>query len=133
MKNIIFYKLNGQVKSEKVLTKENLKNINGMMIRCIMANGTEEVGFADPTGICDKENYDGEVNEYIYLWTWDNLDENTGKLIGNEDEKYNQTFKSVKIDDIEKIEAITYSNPRWGRKLTNKFEFYSNDDNNEKN
>lgn len=127
MRRIIFYKLNGQMKAEEVLTKENLEHINGMMTRCTMANGTEEIGFADPTGICNKEIYDGKINEHIYLWTWDNLDENTGKLIGNDDEKYNQTFKAVKIDDIEKIEAIIHSNPRWGGKLTNKFEFYNND------
>lgn len=129
MRTIIFYKLNGQVKSEEVLTKENLEHINGMMTKCTMTNGAEEVGFADPTGVYDKENYDGKIKEYIYLWTWDNLNENTGNLIGNDDEKYNQTFKAIKIDDIEKIEAITCSNPRWGGKLTNKFEFYSNDAN----
>ncbi len=127
MKKIIFYKLNGQVKSEEELTKENLYHINGMMTKCTMSNGTEEVGFADPTGVYNKEIYDGKIKDYIYLWTWDNLDENEGKLIGNDDEKFNQTFKAVKIDDIEKVEAITYSNPRWGGKLTNKFEFYSND------
>lgn len=127
MRRIIFYKLNGQMKAEEVLTKENLEHINGMMTRCTMANGTEEIGFADPTGICNKEIYDGKINEHIYLWTWDNLDEKTGKLIGNDDKKCNQTFKAVKIDDIEKIEAIIHSNPRWGGKLTNKFEFYNND------
>ena len=127
MKKIIFYKLDGQIKSEEKMHKENLGNINGMMTKCTMINGIEEVGFADPTGIYNKEKYDGKVHDYIYLWTWDNLDESTGKLIGDDDEKYNQTFKSVKIDDIEKIEAITNSNPRWGGKLTNKFRFRSND------
>lgn len=58
MRTIIFYKLNGQVKSEEILTKENLEHINGMMTKCTMTNGTEEVGFADPKGIYDKENYD---------------------------------------------------------------------------
>lgn len=125
MKRIIFYKSNGQVKSEEKLDKENLCHINGMMTKCTMTNGIEEVGFADSTGIYNEEKYDGKVHDYIYLWTWDNLDENTGKLIGNDEEKYNQTFKSVKIDEIEKIEAITHSNPRWGGKLTNKFEFYT--------
>ena len=127
MKKIIFYKLDGQIKSEEKMYKENLGHINGMMTKCTMINGIEEVGFADPTGIYNKEKYDGKVQDYIYLWTWDNLDESTGKLIGDDDEKYNQTFKSVKIDDIEKIEAITNSNPRWGGKLTNKFRFRSND------
>lgn len=129
MGTIRFYKLNGQVKSEEVLTKENLEHINGMMTKCTMSNGAEKVGFADPTGIYDKEKYNGKAQEYIYLWTWDNLDENTGNLIGDDEEKYNQTFEAVKIDDIEKVEAIIYSNPRWGGKLTNKFEFHSNDNN----
>ena len=131
MKKIVFYKLNGQVKSEEELTKENLEHINGMMIKCTMVNGIEEVGFADTTGVYNKKIYDGRIHDYIYLWTWDSLNEETGKLIGDGDEKYNQNHKPVKIDDIEKVEAITYSNPRWGDKLTNKFEFYS-DDNNEK-
>lgn len=124
MKKIIFYKLNGQVKSEEVLTKENLKHINGMMVKCSMLNGIEEVGFADINGKFDKEKY---KDEYIFLWTWDNLDENTGELIGNNDEKFKQTFRPVRINEIEKIEAITYSNPRFGGKLTNKFEFHGND------
>ena len=128
MRTITFYKLDGKVKSEEKMDKENLCHIHGMMTKCTMKNGIEEVGFADPTGIYNKEKYDGKVHDYIYLWTWDNLDEDTGKLIGD-DEKYNQTFKSVKIDDIEKIEAIIYSNPRWGGKLTNKFIFYNNDTN----
>ena len=104
MRRIIFYKLNGQMKAEEVLTKENLEHINGMMTRCTMSNGTEEIGFADSTGICNKKIYDGKINEHIYLWTWDNLDENTGKLKGNDNEKYNQIFKAVKIDDINEKE-----------------------------
>lgn len=67
MRRIIFYKLNGQMKAEEVLTKENLEHINGMMTRCTMANGTEEIGFADPTGICNKEIYDGKINEHISM------------------------------------------------------------------
>lgn len=101
--------------------------LNGMMTKCTMLDGSEEVGFADPTGVQDKENYDGKIHDYIYLWTWDNLDEKTGDLIGDGDEKYNQTFKTVKINDIERVEVITYSNLRWGEKLTNKFEFYRNE------
>lgn len=126
LKKIIFYKKDGQVKSEEILTKENLKHIHGMMTKCTMENGKEEVGFADSTGVYDIENYDGKIKDYIYLWTWDNLDEATGKLIGNDDEKYNHTLNPVKIDEIENIEAILYSNPRWGGKLTNKFEFFNN-------
>lgn len=127
MRKIIFYKLDGKVKSEEILNKKNLCHILGMMSKCTMTNGAKEIGFALPIETHNKEKYDEKVHDYIYLWTWDNLNENTGELIGDDDEKYNQTFKPVKIDDIEKIESIIFSNPRWGGKLTNKFEFYSDD------
>lgn len=126
MRTIKYYKLNGQLKKEELLNKENLKNINGMMTKCTMVNGTEEIGFAYLTDTRYIENYDDKINEHIYLWAWENLDENTGNLIGNEDEKYNQIVKTIKIADIEKAESIIYSNPRWTGKLTNKFEFCKN-------
>ncbi len=55
------------------------------------------------------------------------MDEENGKLVGKDNEKYNQTFRKIAIDEIERVEAIIYSNPRWGGKLTNKFEFYKNE------
>lgn len=126
MRTIKYYKLNGQVKMEELLTKENLEHINGMMTKCTMVNGTEEVGLAYLTDTCYIGIYDDKINECIYLLTLENLDENTGNLIGNDDEKYNQIVKTVKIDDIEKVESILYSNSRWDGKLTNKFEVYKN-------
>lgn len=125
-KKIIFYNLNGTIKKEEILIKDNLKHISGMMTKCYMTDGKEEVGFANLDVVHDKEKYDENMHDYIYLSTWDNLDEETGKLIGNIEEKYNQTFKKVDIDRIEKVETILYSNSRYGGKLTNKFEFYSN-------
>lgn len=67
MRKIIFYKLNRQVKSEEELNKEKLYHINGMKTKCTMSNGTEEVGFADPTGVYNKEIYDGKVKDYIFM------------------------------------------------------------------
>ena len=66
--------------------------------------------------------HDNKVHDYIFLWIWDNLNEESHKLlIGNEENKYNQTFKRINIDDIIRVESILYSNPRWGGVLTNRF------------
>ena len=131
-KKIIFYDLKGNIKKEEVLTKENLVHINGMMTKCYMIDGKVQVGYADFGVISDRKKNDRSIHDDIYLWTWDNLDEKTGKLIGNDDEKFNQTFKEIKIDEVEKVETILYSNPRWGGKLTNKFEFRKEGNNLEK-
>lgn len=118
---IIFYKQNGEISDIKELTNDNLELINGMMTRCTLGDVSQIVGFADPFRTCDRNSYDGNVRDNIFLWTWDNLDEENHKLIGDGNNKYNQTFKKVIIDEIIKVESILYSNPRWGGKLTNKF------------
>lgn len=118
---IIFYKQNGEISDIKELTNDNLERINGMMNRCTLGDESEIVGFSDPFRTCDRNSYDGKVHDNIFLWTGDNLDEENHKLIGDGNNKYNQTFKKVIIDEIIKVESILYSNPRWGGKLTNKF------------
>ena len=118
---IIFYKQNGEISDIKELTNDNLELINGMMTRCTLGDVSQIVGFADPFRTCDRNSYDGNVHDNIFLWTWDNLDEENHKLIGDENNKYNQTFKKVITDEIIKVESILYSNPRWRGKLTNKF------------
>ncbi len=127
MSKIIFYKLNGIVKKMVDLTEENLKQCNGMKLKCYLNDNSEIVGFADVFRTHDKNEFDNEVHGYINLWTFDNLDEEQHKLVGENDNRYNQTFKKINIEDIIKVEAILYSNPRWGTKLTNKFELYPND------
>lgn len=122
-KKIIYYKLNGEIKTEELLNEDTLGNTNGMMIKCYMKTGIEEKGFSDPYRT-HNDNFDGEVHDYIELWTWDNLDEEKHKLIGNIDSKYNQTFRQIKIADIIKIEAILNSNPRYGGRLTNSFDYF---------
>lgn len=119
---IIFYELNGKINSEELLNEESLRHINGMMVKCYMKNGTEEIGFADPYRTHDND-FDDLVHDYINLWTWDNLDEDKHELIGD-DSRYNQTFKKVNIKDIIRIEAILHSNPKWGGKLTNSFDYF---------
>ena len=118
---IIFYKLNGEISKIEELTNENLCHINGMMTRCTLKDGSEIVGFADSFSPRDINLYGHKLHDNIFLWTWDNLDEENHKLIGDENNKYNQTFKKVIIDEIIKVESILYSNPRWGGRLTNKF------------
>ena len=120
---ITFYKLNGEISSEELLNENSLEHINGMMVKCYMKNGLEAIGFADSYRIHDKD-FGNLVHDYIYLYTWDNLDEDKHELIGDDDLKYNQTFKKVNIEDIVRIEAILHSNPRWGGKITNSFNYF---------
>lgn len=120
---IIFYSLNGKIKEIVLLDKNNLEEIDGMMTRCTMKDGTEVVGLANVFKTCET-NFDSfTVGDYIYLSTWDNLDEKSHKLSGTVEEKYNQTHTKVYIEDIIKVESILHSNPRWGGLLTNKFIF----------
>ena len=116
---IIFYRPNGRIEEAVPLNVDNLRHINGMMTKCILKNGTIATGFADPFRTHEQKPFDNKVHNYIYLWIWDNLDETTHRLFG--DDKYSQTFQMVHIIDIVTIESILYSNPRWGGKLTNEF------------
>ena len=118
---IIFYELNGEINKVEELNNENLKDINGMMTRCILKDGNKKVGYADTLRTREKDSTDNKIYDYILLWTWSNLDEKNNILIGDENSKYNQTFNKVNIDEIIKVEAILHSNPRWGGKLTNEF------------
>ncbi len=86
---IIFYKQNGEISDIKELTNDNLELINGMMTRCTLGDVSQIVGFADPFRTCDRNSYDGNVHDNIFLWTWDNLDEENHKLIGDGNNKYN--------------------------------------------
>ena len=95
---------------------------HGLKLKRRLKNGGEIVGFADVYGTCCEGEYDGEIHDRIYLRTFDNLDEERGTLVGRDDAKYNQTSKVVKLGDVAKIEAILHSNPRWGARLTNKFQ-----------
>lgn len=118
---IIFYKINGEISNIDELTNENLSHINGMMTRCTLVDESEKIGFANPFRTHDANLHDSKVHDYIFLWTWENLDEENHKLIGNDENKFNQIFEKVNIDDIIKVESILYSNPNWGGLLTNKF------------
>ena len=120
-RKIYYYQNDGSLKGEEILNEKNLGNINGMMVKCHMKNGSVQIGFADPYRVHNQLEYTGEIKDIIYLWTWDNIDETTHQLLGNVDEKYSQTYIPVKIEYITQIDAIVFSNPSWGGRLTNKF------------
>ena len=123
MNKIKFYKNNGILDHEEVLNEKSLANTNGMLIKCYMNDGCVEVGYSDPYRANNMNEFDDEIHDYIYIWTWDNIDEDKHKLIGNDIEKYNKTYKKIIIKDINDIDAILYSSPRWGGRITNKFDF----------
>ena len=131
MKKIIYYKNNGTFHKEEELTLENLKHTSGMMSKCSMEDGSVYIGYADPLRTNSKSSlpFDDEVHDFIYLGKWENLDEESHQLIGNDEEKYNQIYQKIDIEKILKMECILYSNPRWGGVLTNRFYYFKNDKN----
>ena len=118
---ITYYNLDGTFHSKEILNKENLAEVIGTMIRCTMNNGNTYEGFSSPfrkygSNESKEKNYD-----ILYLWTWDNLDEETHQLIGDEETKFNTTYTPIFIDDIISIDVILFSAPRWGGRLYNHF------------
>ena len=118
---IAYYTADGKFKEQQDLNYDSLGNTNGMMLRCFMKDGTQMEGFADPYRTHGMPPYDGSIHDYIYLWTWDHLDEKIHRLVGDDDTKFDQTHVPVPIHEIIHIDAILYSNPRWGGRLTNRF------------
>ena len=123
MREIIFYNLHGEIKNREQLNHHSIAKCNGMKIKCWLKDESQKVGFADVFRIHDNNEYNEMIKDYINLCTYDHLDEERNQLVGDDDSKYNQTYIKIAIDDIEKIEAILHSNPRWGTRLTNKFQF----------
>jgi len=125
---IRYYQNDGKLKNICELSNESLKGIAGMLCKVILKNKSIKIGYADPFKFNgDKSEYDGNVRDYIYLWTFKNLDEDKKKY--NPDDGIE--IQKIIIEDIEDVYAILYSNPRWGGSITNKFyieELISNDD-----
>lgn len=126
MNKIILYNRGGSINKEYELNETNLKCTQGMITKCHLKDGTEKIRFSDPTKIktSSLEEWNDEVKETINLWTWKNIDEINHKLIGNDASMYDMNIEEIKIDDIKMIESIMHSNPRWGGRITNKFEFH---------
>lgn len=126
MKTIIFYEPDGKLNSTVELNVDNLQSCQGQLIRCILIDNSERVGYADVFRCSKEDEYDSKIHDYIYLWTWKNIDEETNTLLGTDQNKYDVNLEKVNIKDISKIESILYSGPRWGGKLTNKFPSFIN-------
>ena len=116
---ISYYKQDGTLANQRELNEANIGGTVGMMVRCFLKNGDIYEGFSAP--FHRSNGAEVKVHDVIYLWTWDHLDEETHRLIGNEQTKYDQTFTPIAIDKIIRMDAILYSNPRWGGLLTNRF------------
>ena len=121
IQKITYYKLDGTIDHQQVLNYKNIADTNGMIIRCILKNGETLEGYSDPYRTDEKSAHGHSTNNLTWLSTWDNLDETTHRLIGDGETKYSQTSLPVRVDDILSVDAILYSNPRWGARLTNHF------------
>lgn len=119
--HIIFYKLNGKFDKKIKMTELNMGRIHGMLTRCTLKDESVHVGYADAYGCCNRAHYNGKVHDCIFLETFAHLNEETGELEGTEEERYDMIRESIELKDICKVEAILYSSPRWGGKLTNRF------------
>lgn len=116
MKNIEFYKLNGQFDSEEPLSEENVSKANGMKVKVTTLDGEEHIGYL-------KQGID--YRGYINLYTYKYLDEKSGKLIAPDgQDKYELEMEKIFIKDMAHIDAILYSNPRWTNRLTNEYKFF---------
>ena len=120
---IIFYNQGGSINTKEELSEESLKKTNGMMVRCTLKNGVKEEGLCDPYHIAEN-NCNNTIRDYILLCNWKNLNEKTHELMGDNETKFEQIYKKLKINDILYIEAILYSNPRWSGRFTNRFVFF---------
>ena len=121
MNMITYWYQDGRVHHVDPLSLETLGGILGMMSRCTMKDGTQVIGFADPYRTHDMKSFDGAVHNTINLWTWTNLDEDRHCLVGGNETRFDQTWIAVEICDIIHVDAVLYSNPRWGGRLTNRF------------
>lgn len=120
---IYFYNKEGNIDHEEILNNETLARINGLKIRVRLKNNTMEVGYSDVFRVLSNY-YDGQVHDFINVWTYDNIDETRHILVGDEQTKHKQTLKSIMLTDIVCIEALLYSNPNYGSKPTNNFQLY---------
>lgn len=116
MKNIEFYKLNGQFDSEEPLNEGKISKANGMKVKVTTLDGEEYVGYLEKL-----IDFYGYVNLYTYKY----LDEQSGKLIAPDgQDKYVLERERIFIKDMAHVDAILYSNPRWTTRLTNEYKFF---------
>lgn len=119
MPRIRFYQQDGRLHDEQELTPQSLYDAMGMMARCYLSNGTYRDGF-----VCFSPGPESQKKDYgstFFLWTWAHLDEETHRLVGDDKTKYDQNYEPIDFLEVEGIDAILYSNPRWGGLLYNHF------------
>ena len=116
----------GSLQAKEELNNNNIGKTNGMMICCNLKNGKSFDGYSDSYRLYD-ESYDSKVNSYIFLNNYKYYDSKNNKFKDDVSNKYEQSGKKININDIDSIDAILYSNPRWGGRILNKFEFYHTD------
>lgn len=116
---VLIYTANGELFSTKDFNIDSLNSCNGVKARIVLKSGEIKEGFVD-VHCCDiKELYNEKIGEYIELWTIANLDEEKHKVIG----ELKANTEIIKVSDINYIEMILHSHPKWGGILTNKFKF----------
>ncbi len=123
MKNITYYKPNGEIAKKVPLNKTTIKDCHGMKVKCILIDGNECVGFANPFYSFEKGSISIKAQEldYITLETYINLDEETHTFVGDIKHKFDINREAVSISSISHIDAILYSGLRWDGIPTNKF------------
>lgn len=118
--------LDESLQAKEILNNNNIGKTNGMMIRCKLKNGQSFDGYSDPYRFYDN-SYDGKVKNYIFLTKYKYYDSKNKNFKDDVSNKYEQSGTKINIKDIDSIDAILYSNPRWGGRILNKFEFYHTD------
>lgn len=129
MKMITFYKINGDIVESKEFDSKTKNDFHGMKIKCTLNNGNEKIGFANSYYSMETDDFvsprKAEQLNYIVLETFINLDEETHKLCGTDEHKYDVEREKVDFSEIVHIDAILHSGIRWGGIITNKFIFRS--------
>lgn len=121
MGKICFYQQDGRVHDEQELTQESLYDAMGMMARCFLRDGSQHDGFVCFTPGIDIESHTKGDGSTFFLWTWTHLDDNKHRLVGDDRSKYDQSYEPINFLEVERVDAILYSNPRWGGLLYNHF------------
>ena len=78
-----------------------------MKVRCVFEDGNEKIGYA----CCNDNYYKNNMIDCIgnfELWTLKKFNIDKPNMF------YEQEFTPVDLTNVERIDAILHSNPRWG-------------------
>ena len=113
MKTITYYKVNKELVAETELNAKTVHDVHGMKVRCIMADGSKRIGYANTRYSFEKGKIVFEPLDYITLEIITGLD--------NLPKDFDVAYQKVITANIEHIDAILYSGLRWGGVPTNEF------------